>query len=257
MKENLFPNNIFQILGLFLLSILFAMPFFIFFHLNLSKNIELYETVFFVIVCLIFIGISSLINYRRKQEFQLNFNIFNIRFLYPMIILLLVFKIGINSPVNDILNHLLSNKTELTNPTENLYISFGALILAPILEEIIFRGIILRGLLTKYTPKFSIIISALIFGMVHGKPLQIWGALLLGLLFGWIYYKTKSLGTTILLHFFANLIALTHEYFLFNFIDSTSLISIDIVILILSIPLLFLMTRQLILKMKNFKDEIK
>jgi membrane protease YdiL (CAAX protease family) len=251
MKENLFPNNIFQILGMLLLSILFAMPFFIFVHLNLSKNIELYQTVFFVLVCLIFIGISSLINYRRKQEFQWNFNILNIRILYSMLIIIFLFKIGINSPVNDILSHLLGNKSELIDPTENLYISLGALILAPILEEIIFRGIILRGLLTKYTHKFSIIISALIFGMVHGKPLQIWGAMIIGLFFGWIYYKTKSLGTTIFLHFFTNLIVLTHNYLTFNLIASRTTEPFNYILIIISSSILFLMSRQLILRMNK------
>lgn len=257
MKENLFPNNIIQILGLLFLSVVFAAPFFILVDNGLFKSNGLIQTIFFILTCLIFICISYVVNHLRKQKNEWNFNIINVRFIYIMLVPLLIFQIGINSPLNDIINHLLSNKAELTNPISDLYTTLGALLLAPILEESIFRGIILKGLLTKYTPKFSIIISALIFGLIHGKPLQIWGALLLGLLFGWIYYKTKSLGTTILLHFFANLIALTNEYLFFNFIDSTSLLPIDLFILILSIPLLFLMTRQLILKMKNFKDEIK
>lgn len=79
---------------------------------------------------------------------------------------------------------------------------------APIIEEIIFRGIIQKGLINKgVKPRNAIIISALIFGLVHFNPWQFIGAFLLGLVLGVVYFKTKSLLMPILLHFFNNTIA--------------------------------------------------
>lgn len=81
-----------------------------------------------------------------------------------------------------------------------------AVIMAPIFEEIVFRGIIQKGLINKgVKPWPAIIISAIIFGLVHGNPWQFVGAVLLGSVLGLVYYKTKSLLLSILLHAFNNL----------------------------------------------------
>ena len=56
-------------------------------------------------------------------------------------------------------------------------------------------------------PRNAIIISALVFGLVHFNPWQFIGAFLLGLVLGVVYFKTKSLLMPILLHFFNNTIA--------------------------------------------------
>ena len=75
---------------------------------------------------------------------------------------------------------------------------------APILEEILFRGIILDGFLKNYSPTKAIIWSAIIFGLIHMNPYQFIGATLVGILMGWIYWRTKSLWLCILIHFINN-----------------------------------------------------
>jgi len=87
-------------------------------------------------------------------------------------------------------------------------------IAAPILEELIFRGIILKGLLTKYTPIKSIIISSLLFGIVHLNPWQFIAAMIIGVFSGWIYYKTKKLTLSILIHMVNNFFAFMSMYFM-------------------------------------------
>lgn len=83
-----------------------------------------------------------------------------------------------------------------------------AVVMAPIFEEIVFRGIIQKGLINKGTkPWKAIAISALVFGLVHGNPWQFVGAVLLGAVLGLVYYKTKSLLLSILLHAFNNLVS--------------------------------------------------
>ncbi len=81
-------------------------------------------------------------------------------------------------------------------------------VFAPILEELLFRGIILKGMLNKgVNPKNAILISALIFGAIHGYPWQAVGAFFLGIILGWIYERTESLLLPIMLHAFNNGIA--------------------------------------------------
>jgi len=83
----------------------------------------------------------------------------------------------------------------------------AAVLLAPVLEEILFRGVILSGLLNRYRAGTAIGLSALLFGLAHLNPLQFLGGLLLGVLFGWIYYHTRSLLLVIALHAVNNLIS--------------------------------------------------
>jgi membrane protease YdiL (CAAX protease family) len=84
-----------------------------------------------------------------------------------------------------------------------------ALIVAPIVEEYLFRGIILNGFLNRYSPAKAIIITTILFPLMHLNPMQYLVTFLLGMLLGWYYYKTRSLLTCIIVHAFSNLIGLT------------------------------------------------
>lgn len=80
-------------------------------------------------------------------------------------------------------------------------------VLGPLVEELIFR----KGMLdilrkANYFPVWSIVISAVTFGVIHGNPAQIPGAFLFGLLLGWIYWRTDSIWTVWMLHALNNLI---------------------------------------------------
>ena len=77
-------------------------------------------------------------------------------------------------------------------------------VVAPLIEEMMFRGIILRGLLCHYPPGTAIALSALIFAMYHLNIYQMPVALTVGVFSGWLYYKTRSLWPSILLHVFFN-----------------------------------------------------
>lgn len=81
-------------------------------------------------------------------------------------------------------------------------------LLAPILEELLFRGAI-QGLLQAngQRPWVAIIVASLIFGLVHINPAQIPFAFLLGMMFGWLYYRTGSLLPGIVGHILNNSIA--------------------------------------------------
>ena len=80
-------------------------------------------------------------------------------------------------------------------------------IFAPFFEEWLCRGIILRGLLTKVKPAWAIAISALAFGLIHGNLWQAIPAFLIGVVLGYVYYKTGSLKLTMLMHCVNNTLA--------------------------------------------------
>ena len=79
-----------------------------------------------------------------------------------------------------------------------------AAIFAPIFEEWLCRGMILRGLLTKMKPVWAIVISALFFAIIHMNPWQALNAFIIGVIMGYVYYKTGSLILTMIIHFVNN-----------------------------------------------------
>lgn len=78
-------------------------------------------------------------------------------------------------------------------------------IMAPIVEELLFRGAIEGYLLRKWKhPAGAIVFSSLVFGLVHGNWVQAPFAFVIGLALGWMYYRTGSLLPGILMHFVNN-----------------------------------------------------
>lgn len=86
-------------------------------------------------------------------------------------------------------------------------------LVAPFIEELVFRGAILRRLLernegeTHMTTKESwkaIIVSALIFSITHMNPAQIPYAFLIGILLGWLYWRTQSIIPGVIYHWVNN-----------------------------------------------------
>lgn len=80
-------------------------------------------------------------------------------------------------------------------------------VFAPLFEEWLCRGMILRGLLTRMKPSTAIVISAAFFAILHMNPWQAIPAFCLGVLFGFVYYKTGSLKLTMLMHCVNNTMA--------------------------------------------------
>lgn len=79
-----------------------------------------------------------------------------------------------------------------------------AVIEAPIIEEILFRSIIFRGLGTKLPLLPALIISGFVFGMVHVNAATLIPLWFLGVAFAWVYWKTQSILAPITMHFLFN-----------------------------------------------------
>lgn len=83
-------------------------------------------------------------------------------------------------------------------------------ILAPVAEEVVFRGAVLRSLLTVMEGRWrwgAIAVSAVIFGAVHGNESQFLHAVLTGVLLGWMYERTRSIVPGLVCHWVNNSLA--------------------------------------------------
>lgn len=73
-------------------------------------------------------------------------------------------------------------------------------VLAPLLEEMLFRGIVLRGFLQRYPRGQAIFMSALFFGAAHMNIYQFVVGFVMGTVLAWLYERTRSLIPCIALH---------------------------------------------------------
>ena len=76
--------------------------------------------------------------------------------------------------------------------------------MAPILEEILFRGVIQGSAMSRYGAMRAIIISSAAFALIHIMPQQVIYAFVAGLILGYIYWKTQSILSVIIIHAFNN-----------------------------------------------------
>lgn len=80
---------------------------------------------------------------------------------------------------------------------------FSSIILAPIAEEMLFRGVVLKEF-SKVSQRFGIVMSALIFGLMHGNPYQFVMAAAVGVPLAYVTVKTGSLIPAIVGHMALN-----------------------------------------------------
>ena len=80
----------------------------------------------------------------------------------------------------------------------------SAVIFAPVLEEIIFRRVIFGSLIQKYNFWISAIVSGVVFSAIHLEFEHLLLYAVCGLIFAFLYYKTKSIWTSIIAHMLLN-----------------------------------------------------
>ncbi len=114
------------------------------------------------------------------------------------------YKVTTSVPWMDEMYQMISKLLEdaMTGPFWSSFLVVA--VFAPIFEEWMCRGMVLRGLLTKMKPGWAIVISALFFALIHMNPWQALNAFLIGLIMGYVYYKSGSLLLTMLIHFVNN-----------------------------------------------------
>lgn len=161
-------------------------------------------------------GITHWLRKRNTNEKSYDLSLSSIKLMALVSITIVAIQFGITAPVvNSIYMPDFMKELMLELAAQNGVFSFITIVIAaPVLEELIFRGIILDGFLRKYSPLKSIVISSILFGIVHLNPWQFISALILGIFSGWIYYKTRKLSLSILIHSVNNLIGFISFYFI-------------------------------------------
>ncbi len=85
-------------------------------------------------------------------------------------------------------------------------------ILPALIEEMIFRGYILRAL-RPHGDGLAVVLSAVLFALFHGNVLQIPFAFILGLVLGYLMVQTDSIWPSVVLHFSNNLMSVLLNFF--------------------------------------------
>ncbi len=84
-------------------------------------------------------------------------------------------------------------------------------VLPALLEELVFRGYVLRAFRV-YGDWFAVSVSSLLFGLMHGNIMQIPFALIVGFALGWLYVATNNIWVPISVHFINNGFSLLLQY---------------------------------------------
>lgn len=97
---------------------------------------------------------------------------------------------------------------EFQGLSRNLLGALTISVLGPVLEEVMFRGAMQGYMMRRlHTPWAAIVTASVVFGVFHMNPVQVVYATMLGIVFGWIYYRTCSLMSVIVGHVLNNSIA--------------------------------------------------
>jgi len=116
-----------------------------------------------------------------------------------------------------------------------------ASLVAPVVEEVVFRGAILRALLQqKWNPWVAILISAAIFGIIHLNLTQGVSAFVVGIFMGWLFYRTRSIWPGVILHLMNNTISSVWGYLPENAFSSIPLSPMGYILLFVPVGLFLL-----------------
>ncbi len=140
-----------------------------------------------------------------KQIKKYNLVIKKCSLKYVLIIIIISFLLSIFLNILINLTRILLGQV-IVKDKISFSIILGTCFIGPILEELVYRGIVFNKLKTYYSINKSIIISSIIFALMHTNGLfQMVFAFIFGLLFSYIYNKTNDIKLSITSHIIVNL----------------------------------------------------
>lgn len=83
----------------------------------------------------------------------------------------------------------------------------SAVVIAPIIEELLFRGVLFAGLAKRWPVWLAAVTSSLVFAVLHGQVNVGIYTFVLGCMLSWLYVRSGSIYPGILVHFLNNLVA--------------------------------------------------
>ena len=156
-----------------------------------------------VILCII----NIFIIYILLKKYQYKGRKINKKYIFPLISL----GISISCFLNMIIFKIIPPTDKDLLPIHIAILSSG--IIGPILEEILFRYILLNKLKDFNSNRNALIISTIIFAIVHINIVKVIYALILGIVLNIVYHKTNNLKASIIIHISANIMSI----FLFKY----------------------------------------
>jgi len=101
-------------------------------------------------------------------------------------------------------------RDHLPTSTTDRIAAFAAVgVMAPVVEELVFRGLLYRAARSRWGVGGATVITSLFFGIAHWEPWSLFGLVGLGLVMCWLYERTGSLLAPILAHGVHNVLSLT------------------------------------------------
>lgn len=164
----------------------------------------------FLLIIFIFIRFKSYLSpfFKTPQKYFVKGLYFYLAFI-PLLIMTTVFtynfliRAGINPQLQQIvLVTLESNSTGLI-----FLVFFSSCIIAPLTEEIIYRGVIYKALKKSFSSGFAIILSSIIFALLHGEISSLPALFFMGIILASLFEKYGNLWVPIGMHFFNNFFA--------------------------------------------------
>jgi uncharacterized protein len=98
--------------------------------------------------------------------------------------------------------------TDSAHGASYIILSVVVVVGAPVVEELFFRGLVLRSLQRRFGDKWAVAGSAVVFGLAHFEPLQLPALVALGIVLGVMAVSTKRLGPSIFTHAGFNLVTM-------------------------------------------------
>ena len=108
--------------------------------------------------------------------------------------------------------HVLEQVTPSEQVSMNIIIAITTMMIAPIVEEIYFRGVLLNGL-KRHGVMFALIVSSFIFGFSHGSIPQGMAIFLASFVLGYLFIRTNNIVPGIIVHMINNLFAVVNLLF--------------------------------------------
>lgn len=158
---------------------------------------------------------------KKKLHQEAGIHKFDRKFILPLIGLGIALSFFVSSvltllPIPEsIMEDYLTESSVLENGGVILRI-LSIVIMAPVVEEVVFRGLILSRLKKAMDCRIAILISSLLFGIIHGQVLWMAYAFVLGIVLALVAERTKSTGAAIALHLLFNLMGIFGEFFYFS-----------------------------------------
>lgn len=218
----------------------------------------LVSAVYIVGLPVFFVMVKNLPSYKKKEVKKLSLKEILIQFFisYTFLTIINIFTIALlylvslmkGSSINNPLNSMFNNGSTLGS-----FIFAG--ILSPIVEEILFRGIMLDKL-RFYGDKIAIITTAIAFGLFHQNFSQFFYAIGLGLIFAYVTIKTGTIKYSIILHIMVNMMGCIVSALASNNITASAIIGLLIIIFVI-LGIIFLIKKRNNISLSSADIEIE